>query len=61
MTDPQHVLQAVTAVDGNVQLQKVGTVTAASWTGPSDKSEQAIWADVFDEATGTLRFVEVSG
>lgn len=52
------MLQAVfTAATGTIGVQVVGP--AAAWTAPSDKSEAAIWADVFDAATGTIRIVEV--
>lgn len=43
---------------GTIAVQVVGS--ASAWTAPSDKELQAILNDVYDEATGALRVVEVT-
>lgn len=59
MTEPQGIFNRV--FDGStntIGLQRVNAA-ASAWTAPSDKSLDAILADVFDETTNTIRIVEV--
>lgn len=59
--DAQGVLHAVfTESPASIGLTVVATVSASSPFTPSDRDMNFILNDVFDEATGTLRIVEVT-